>query len=103
MEYDLEADRAALEYLEYLLSVYDGQIEHDKESNINLTPSVSMVMSSSELIDEVFNDISERYFDVEWLTSRAILATTNSRLKTINHEITERFQEDLRRFTVQIQ
>ena len=48
-------------------------------------------MSSSELIDAIFNDVSERYLDVEWLPSRAILVTTNSRMKTTNYKIIGRF------------
>ena len=91
LKQDPKADRAALEYPEYFLSAGEEQFEHHKEFNINLTPSVNLVTSSSELIDATFNDISERYLDVEWLTSRAILATTNSRLTTINDEIIERF------------
>ena len=91
LKQDPNADRAALEHPEYLLSVGKGQFEHDKEFNIDLNPSANVLTSSWELINTILNDNSERYLDIEWLTSGAILATTNSRLKTINDVITESF------------
>ncbi len=50
-----------------------------------------MVQSYSELIDAIFGDIAAKYSDTEWRTSRAILATMNSRLKSLNDVIFDRF------------
>ncbi len=88
---DLNAETAATEYPEYLLGVGEGRLKLDGDSNINLPPSINVFQSYSELIDAIFGDISAKYSDTEWLTSKAILATMNSRLKSLNDEIIYRF------------
>ncbi len=59
--------------------------------NIDVPPSINVVQYSSTLIDSVFGDLSVKHSDRKWLTSRAILATTNLRLKSLNDEIIDRF------------
>ncbi len=71
------ADSSAIQYPEYLLSVWEGRTTQDEDSFIDLSPSISVVRSTAELIDLIFDDIKEKHSDTEWLTSRAILATTN--------------------------
>ena len=57
---------------------------------------VNIVKSSEELIDSVFPDVFKSYTDVEWLTSRAILASTNSAATSLNEEIGSRIPGEYR-------
>ena len=54
--------------------------------------------SSDELIGSIFFNLFKKHSDIEWLTSRALVAQTNSRLKVLNEEIIERFPGSYRTF-----
>ncbi len=77
----------ALEYPEFLLRVGEGRIEQDEDSNIDLPNSITVTQSSVDLIDSIFPNLFAKYSDTEWLTSKAIIATTTSTLKRLNKEV----------------
>ncbi len=81
---DTNAKLAGLEYPEYLLRIGEGRQKKDENNCIDLPISVTVVQSPGELIDSIFPNLSMKFCDRNWLTSRAILASTNSRLKFFN-------------------
>ncbi len=74
---DPRVEPTALEYTDFLLRVGEGRQEQDEDSNIDLPNSITVVQSSVELIDSIFPNLFAKYSNTEWLTSRAIFATTN--------------------------
>ncbi len=52
--------------------------------------SVNVVHSPKELVETVFCDLESNFSDLPWLTSHAILALTNSRLRELNTQTIER-------------
>ncbi len=60
-------------------------------SETDLTPSINVFKSSRELVHSIFPDISNKYTDKDWLTSRAILVPTNSRLHDVNDQVSQFF------------
>ena len=95
---DPNADHEALQYPDYLLRIGEGRQRKDEKSYIDLPKSITVVQSSGELIDSIFPNLAVKYNDTEWLISRAILATTNSKLKNLNDEVIERFPGKHRSF-----
>ena len=89
---DPNAETAALKYPKYLLSFGEGRHLLDEGSNIPLPPFINVVQSSSDLVNAIFGEISTKYSDTAWLTSKAILTTTNSKIKSLNDEIIDCFQ-----------
>ena len=93
---DPTADSSALSYPGFLLSVGEGSIPVETDDIIRLPQHVNVVKTSEELIDSVFPDICKNYTDVEWLTSRAILASTNAAATSLNEEIGNRIPGEYR-------
>ena len=85
------SEKVGLEYPKYLLGTGKATHEHDEDFSIYLPSSISIVTSSEKLIDSVFPNLSLNYSDKTWMTSRAIPATTNSRIKALTEEMHERF------------
>ncbi len=56
-----------------------------------MTPSTNVVKSPRELFHPIFADISNKYIDADWLTSRAILIPTNIRLRDLNDQVFQLF------------
>ncbi len=86
-----QVDRAFLEYPEFLLKVGEGKVERTTDSLIERPTAVYMVDFATELVQSVFQNLDEQYDDVQWLTSRAILTPTNSRLQSTNNQVVEWF------------
>lgn len=76
---DPNAEKEALSYPDYLLKVGARRMNVNENELTPLPESVNTVQSSTELIDSVFGDLRFKRSDVEWLTSRSILAPTNKR------------------------
>ena len=94
IQYDQDSDSAVLEYPNFLLKGGEGKLKQTEDSFIELPPSVSIVESSTRLVESVFPNLKEKYDDVKWLKSRAILATANSRLQSLNSEVAKIFPHD---------
>ncbi len=88
---DPYADKDALNYPDYLLEVGERKLKHDNGSETDLTPSINVLKSSHELVHSIFADISNKYTDKDWLTSRAILVRTNIRLRDVNDQVSQFF------------
>ena len=86
-----ETEKAVLKYPEFLLAVGEGRVESKNDSLIELPSTVNIAASSTDLVHSVFENLEKRYNDLSWLTSRAILAPTNSRLKYHNDKVAEWF------------
>ena len=82
IETDPCANEHVLQYPEYLLQVEEGRIRQNQESEIELPSCVKFVPASADLVGSVFQKLGKNYVDVDWLTSRAILCPTNSRLNS---------------------
>ena len=91
---DEDPDPAVFQYPNFLLKVGDGILKRTEDSFIELPPSVNIVESSTKLVESVFPNLKEKYDDVQWLKSRAILAPTNSRLQSLNSEVAKIFPHD---------
>ena len=88
---DKKADKEVLEYPEFSLKVGEGKIEGTTDSLIPLPPAVNIADSVTDLLQPNFQNIEKKYDDVGWPTSRALLTPINSRLKSINNQVAERF------------
>ena len=85
-----KADEEILEYPEFFLKVGEGKIGAT-DSLTHLPPAVNIFDSVTDLVQSVFHNIENKYDDVGWITSRAILTLINSRLHCINNKVAEQF------------
>ncbi len=95
---DPKVDPHALNYPPYLLRVGEGKLKHDERAEIDLTPSINVVKSCSDLVNVIFENISSNYYKRNWLTSRAILVPTNNLLHDINNQVSQMFPGVLRTY-----
>ena len=73
-------DNNVLEFPRYLLKVEEGKVHEIVDSSIEIPSAVNIVNSSEKLVESGFCSVEDRFNDVLWLTARAILDPTNSRL-----------------------
>nr|XP_020159149.2 ATP-dependent DNA helicase PIF1-like [Aegilops tauschii subsp. strangulata] len=86
-------------FADYLLRVGNGTEEADDQGNILLPddiclPSTGEVDDLEKLIDHVFPSLDDNMADSSYMTSRAILSTTNDNVDKINIRMIERFHGD---------
>uniref|UniRef100_A0A453CIS2 ATP-dependent DNA helicase n=1 Tax=Aegilops tauschii subsp. strangulata TaxID=200361 RepID=A0A453CIS2_AEGTS len=86
-------------FANYLLRVGNGTEEADDQGNILLPddiclPSTGEVDDLEKLIDHVFPSLDDNMADSSYMTSRAILSTTNDNVDKINIRMIERFHGD---------
>ena len=84
-------------FAEYLLRVGNGTEEADDQGNIRLpedicVPSTGEDDDLEKLIDHVFPSLDDNMSDPNYMTSRAILSTTNDNVDKINIRMIERFK-----------
>ena len=60
------------------------------EFAINL-PEDMLVDSETDLIDFVYNNISDNYMDADWIASRSIVCPTNNGVDELNNRIMQAF------------
>ena len=77
-----------MEFATFLLNIGEGLIKYIQNSKYNdeiaLPNQISKNMDASELIQKVYPNLDQNYLDVEFMTSRAILAPTNEEVDRIN-------------------
>lgn len=78
---DRTTSRDALDFPSFLLKVGEGNVPDTEDSRIKLPESVKQEGDIKELFHIIFEDIGNKYNDVEWLKRRAILTTRNSNLQ----------------------
>nr|XP_045089630.1 uncharacterized protein LOC123497280 [Aegilops tauschii subsp. strangulata] len=86
-------------FADYLLRVGNGTEEADDQGNILLPddiclPSTCEVDDLEKLIDHVFLSLDDNMSDSNYMTSRAILSTTNDNVDKINIRMIECFHGD---------
>ena len=83
---DPSADEEALQFPSYLLSIGEGRSDGQGHGSmtVKLPNCVSVVRTDYQIAMRVFNGITEKYHDSEWIASRAILTVKNARLPEIN-------------------
>ncbi|XP_020194319.1 uncharacterized protein [Aegilops tauschii subsp. strangulata] len=86
-------------FADYLLRVGNGTEEADDQGNILLPddiclPSPGEVDDLEKLIDHVFPSLDDNMSDSNYMTSRAILSTTNDNINKINIRMIEHFHRD---------
>nr|XP_045088974.1 uncharacterized protein LOC123497090 [Aegilops tauschii subsp. strangulata] len=86
-------------FADYLLRVGNGTEDVDDQGNILLPediclPSTGEVDDLEKLIDHVFPSLDDNMSDSNYMTSRAILSTTNDNVDKINIRMIERFHGD---------
>ncbi|KAM3229140.1 hypothetical protein ACQJBY_060201 [Aegilops geniculata] len=84
-------------FADYLLRVGNGTEEVDDQGNIRLpedicVPSTGEGDDLEKLIDHVFLRLDDNMSDPNYMTSRAILSTTNDNVDKINIRMVERFR-----------
>uniref|UniRef100_A0A8I6XIC9 DNA helicase Pif1-like 2B domain-containing protein n=1 Tax=Hordeum vulgare subsp. vulgare TaxID=112509 RepID=A0A8I6XIC9_HORVV len=84
-------------FADYLLRVGNGTEEADDQGNIQLpedicVPSTGEMNDIEKLIDHVFPGLEENMSDPNYMTSRAILFTTNDTVDKINIHMIDRFK-----------
>ncbi len=80
------------------MKVGEGKVPTTEGFCIELPKCVNVVHSSKELVETVFGDLENKSNDIQWLTSRAILAPTNSRLPELNGKVAERLPWQFRTY-----
>ncbi len=88
-----EIDKAFLEYPKFLLELDEGKVKRTIDSLIELPSAVNVVGAATELVQSVFENLDSKYYDIPWITSRAILTPPNSRLQSLNDQVAEWFLE----------
>ncbi|XP_073354892.1 uncharacterized protein [Aegilops tauschii subsp. strangulata] len=86
-------------FADYLLRVGNGTEDVDDQGNILLPediclPSTGEVDDLEKLIDHVFPSLDDNMSDSNYMTSRAILSTTNDNVDKINIRMIDRFHGD---------
>ncbi|XP_073359734.1 uncharacterized protein [Aegilops tauschii subsp. strangulata] len=86
-------------FADYLLRVGNGTEDVDDQGNILLPediclPSTGEVDDLEKLIDHVFPSLDDNMSDSNYMTSRAILSTTNDNVDKINIRMIGRFHGD---------
>ncbi|XP_073362434.1 uncharacterized protein [Aegilops tauschii subsp. strangulata] len=86
-------------FANYLLRVGNGTEEVDDQGNILLPEDICLsstgeVDDLEKLIHHVFPSLDDNMSDSNYMTSRAILSTTNDNVDKINIRMIERFQGD---------
>lgn len=87
---DPSADQEALQFPSFLLQVGEGRVRSQSSKDpdlIDLPPSVTFETSLISLCRSIYCDISQKYSDIAWLTSRVILTTKNNHLASINNYV----------------
>ena len=89
MRVQLQNDASAECFAKQLLDIGNGKMEMDRSTqNITFPPNFcKMTSSKNELIQNVFPNIMQNYKNHQWLSERAILATTNNDVHAINFKI----------------
>lgn len=90
LQLDPNGDQDALLYPGYLLEFGEGTNKKNGPE-IELPTSITAVDSSQKLIDCIFLDLEKIHHDLDWLSSRAILAPTNRKLQEINEGVSMEF------------
>ena len=84
-------------YADWLLQVGEGKIPIHQEFQYNDTieiPSNLKVESKEELITHVYENLENNFYNIQWISSRAILTTKNEDVDKLNDEIMERLPGD---------
>ncbi|XP_073354937.1 uncharacterized protein [Aegilops tauschii subsp. strangulata] len=84
-------------FVDYLLRVGNSTEEVDDQGNIRLpedicVPSIGEVDDLEKLIDHVFPSLDDNMSDPNYMTSRAILSTTNDNIDKINIHMVDHFR-----------
>ena len=81
-------------FARFLLNIGEGLITNIQNSKYNdeiaLPSAISNNMDANELIQKVYPNLEQNYMDVDFMTSRAILAPTNDEVDNIN-DLTSNF------------
>ena len=80
-------DVRAGQYADLLLRIGDGKIPPNPANGLIKIPCGNLVDTLEKLQDSVFPDVSQNFFDVDWLSERAILAPTNQSVHLINESL----------------
>ena len=89
MRVHLQGDLAAQKFSHQLLSLGEGNLPTDPETNLISFPSdfCQLMPSIQEVVDKVFPNILTNFQKQQWLCERAILAPKNECVNNINIQI----------------
>lgn len=93
----LQQDRTAELFSKELLRIGNGQIPVDLSTGLISIPSTICQFTSTinELITNVYPNMSENYCNIDWLSSRAILAAKNCDANVMNWTIQNQIPGEL--------
>jgi len=88
---EMSLDTNKNDFSKYLLKIGEGTeptFNSNEDDLIKLPDEICMNLSNlSELINYIYDDLSENYFDTKYIIDRAILATTNKICDNLNEEV----------------
>ena len=80
-------DVHAGQYADLLIRIEDGKIPPNPANGLIKIPCGNLVDTLEKLQKSVSPDIFQNFFDVDWLSERAILAPTNQSVQLINESL----------------
>lgn len=88
----ISASPNAAEFAKYLLDVGEDKIEKTSMGLIEIPDKFQLRENTLKgLCDFVYNDLENKYYDKEWLCSRAVLCPTNDIADEVNNYMLEAF------------
>lgn len=100
MCFQLQRDASASTFSKQLLDLGNGRIPMDPITKYIKFPSdfCRMTQSKEELINCVFPNIVQNFKNIQWLSERALLASKNINVNSINSNILNKIDGNLRTY-----
>ncbi|XP_046666559.1 ATP-dependent DNA helicase pif1-like [Homalodisca vitripennis] len=89
MRVQLQQDASAENFAKQLMDIGNGRVQIDESTQCITLPAnfCKITKSIDELVQKVFPNIAQSYKNLQWLSTRAILAAKNIDVNTINFNI----------------
>lgn len=94
MRHHLHINTNNTNFPQELLKIGAGAVQTDENDNILLSETICKVTNSYESLKTfVYSDFQNNYKNVEWISNRCLLATTNDAVRTINNDMIEQIPD----------
>ncbi|GFR18422.1 ATP-dependent DNA helicase [Trichonephila clavata] len=84
MRSTIQGDLSAGQFANKLLQIGDGKVPEDPSTGFIIVPCGQIVNSPDELLSVVYPNIQQNFKDHDWLSHRAILASTKDVVEKLN-------------------
>ena len=89
-----ERTKKLKDYAEWLLKVGDGKLDTKYQNLIEIPPQM-VCQTQNELEEKIFPRFFQQYCNQEYLSERAIMASTNNIIQKCNYEIIKRLPGEM--------